>query len=118
MVKYKDLNINITSSNAENVNISFDDSNNLVLTFIDYAKKNVKVKFKDVKAFCYKKAIENNDHKNDQIFEVVKSEWMQEQLADYSEEQLKEYAHFMFCFNKYEKTFHVICNLNFDFKAE
>ena len=83
MVKYKNLNINITSSDAENVNIVFESSNKVILTFIDYAKKNVKVNFNDVKAFCYKRIVHNGEHQTDQIFEDVKSEWIQKELKDY-----------------------------------
>ncbi len=115
MVRYNNININITSSDATDVRVNNADAESLQLLFKDYMKKQVVVTFKDIVAYRFQKLQETTGGKNDQIFEVIESEWLKQELPDKSEGEREKYAHFMFCFNKMDKAFHIICNKKFDF---
>ncbi|MFW6365567.1 MAG: hypothetical protein ACOC2H_03710 [Spirochaetota bacterium] len=115
MVRYNDININITPSGAKDVHVSYSSNGTVHLDFMDYLEKKVNVTFSDVMAFRYIAIDEDAVGRKDQIYEVLESEWLKTELSDYSEEEQEALTHFIFCFDTYNKAFHVICSRDFDF---
>lgn len=118
MVRYNNININITSSDAYDVRVNYAGSDEVHLDFKDYLDKQVRVTFNTVAAFLFGKIEEGSFGRDDQIYEVIESEWLAKQLSDLSDTEREKYSHFMFCFNTYKKAFHVICNRKFDFTKD
>jgi hypothetical protein len=118
MVRYNNININITTSDAQNVEISYSESENVKLSFIDYLNKHITVAFKQTESFMFVPLTENSGTRNDQIYEVIESDWLKKELAHLPPHRLEELTHYMFCFNKINKVFHILCEKDFDFQRQ
>ena len=113
------INLGFSTADSEIVSIHNIDWHKIELKIIDWKEQKLKIIFNDVLAYSFQ-YFQTSDYRNDTIYIVNNSQWLQEQvkyfLDNYPNEVIDHIRHYKLCFNVDDQELNIICST--DIKIE